>query len=70
MSATTYVRETRRALSRRGVSALLAVMFVIAGTTWGSRGFAMAVAVLLVGLGCGMTVLVVLARASVHSGPQ
>lgn len=67
MGAGSYVTETARAVPRQGLAGLVAVMLVIAGMTWGSRGLAMAVTLLLVGLGVGLVVLIVIARASIDS---
>lgn len=67
MGASSYVTETVRAVPRQGLVGLVAVMLVIAGITWGSQGLVMAAAVLLVGLGVGLAVLIVMARASIES---
>ncbi|WP_216694799.1 hypothetical protein [Dietzia psychralcaliphila] len=64
MTGRRFVTETLSALSWPGVRGLVGVMLVIAGISWGSQGLATAAAVLLAGLGCGMAVLIVLARAS------
>ncbi|MBB1031016.1 hypothetical protein G6027_08975 [Dietzia sp. SLG310A2-38A2] len=65
-----YVTETLSALSRQGVRGLVGVMLVIAGISLGSQGFATAAAVLLAGLGCGMAVLIIMARASLDPGSK
>ena len=70
MGASSYVSETARAVPRQGLAGLIAVMLVIAGITWGSQGLAMAAAVLFVGLGVGLAVLVFMARASIDSQPD
>ncbi|WP_194860983.1 hypothetical protein [Dietzia sp. SYD-A1] len=62
-----YIAETLEALSSRGVRTLVALSFVIAGIYLGNGGVATAAAVLLTSLGCGMTVLIIKARASIDS---
>lgn len=67
MGVRKYVTEAARAVPRQGLAGLIAVMLVTAGITWRSQGLVMAAAVLLVGLGVGLAVLVFMARASIGS---
>lgn len=67
MSVTAFLTETRRAISRRGAVCLCAIMLGIAGITWGSRGPAMGIGVLVAGLATGTAVLVIRARSEIHS---
>ena len=62
-----FVTEAARAVPRRGLAGLIAVKLVIAGTTRGGQGLTVAAAVLFVGLGVGLAVSIVMARASIYS---
>lgn len=61
-----YVTETVGAPSRPGARTLIALSFVFAAINWSNGGVVTAAAVLLTSLGCGMTVLIIMARASLN----
>ncbi|WP_139277636.1 hypothetical protein [Rhodococcus marinonascens] len=67
-----YISETWRAVSRRGLRAVIAYVIIATGGIWAAGwGFSVAAGGFVAGMTCGAVALLLIARASVNSaGPE